>query len=143
VSAYNDIGNSAFSNEADDKTKRPGETDPATDYYEWRDDEIFLTETRLAYNSYPYSRVFEMNSELTQISLKDEFGYPNVADQHDAMDVAAGHFLTHIQETTIQAYRVSSNLELKFFKQPTPARHAGRPGLAPSRHHRLLRHRGR
>ena len=43
VSAYNVIGDSAFSNEADDITKRPGETDPAIDYYEWREDEIFLT----------------------------------------------------------------------------------------------------
>ncbi len=117
VSAYNAIGFSAESNLAWDTTPRPGETEPALNYFEFRDDEVFLTEPRLAYNAHPNSKVFELNTAQTQITLLEEFGYPDLADQHNAMAAVSGHILAHQQETVMQAYRSAAGLEVKGYKQ--------------------------
>lgn len=102
---------------------RPGETDPAAGFSEWPDDEIYLTTPLLA-GSTParsYSRVYEASSDLGKLTLKEEVQYAVATDQHDAIAVAAGRFLSPEKESVAQAYRNGSGIDVRMLKLPVSA----------------------
>ncbi len=100
------------------QSARPGAADPAANFYEWRDDEIFVTTPLLSDFNATFSRIFEAGSDLMTIQLKEEVKHALPADQHDATAAAAGHFLSPDNESIAEAYRNGSNVEVRLFKEP-------------------------
>lgn len=101
---------------------QPGAVDPAANFLQWRNDEVFVTTPLLGdpQNTwYPYSRVYDASSDLTSLTLKEQVKHTAAADQHDAVAAAAGHILTPDHESVAQAYRNGSSVEVKVFGRPT------------------------
>ena len=101
---------------AEPQGPRPGATDPAVNYTEWRDDELFAAKLAAQAADHTFS-VYEADANLTAVTEKASAN----PEQHDALAAAAGRILTGTAESLVYAYRSSSpaGLALKFFDPPT------------------------
>ena len=99
---------------------RPGASDPAVTYTEWRDDELFVPKLAAQPATDHTFSVYEADAHLAAVT---EMASAN-PEQHDALAAAAGRILTTTDESLVYAYRGTSPAGLAFgFFDPPAGNH--------------------
>lgn len=94
--------------------------DPAWDYKEWPDDELFIARPSSTASDQDTFEIITTDADLTTTSLLDSRD-ASISQDGSEEAVAAGHMLDPKNESVVMAIANNQNLKVKFFRPETVA----------------------
>lgn len=98
---------------------RPGESEPAGNYSQWPDDEVFVTAPFLKESpGAAFSLVYAVGSDLLSVTELEKVPRVVTAGQSEAVAAVGGRILSAANETVVQAHRTAADaLEVMVYKK--------------------------